>query len=50
MKSGITAYPEFLAAIQEDELVYLFGARISPALTDNHFCSWWQWTSNGTTI
>ena len=47
MKSDITAYPEFLAAIQEDELVYLFGAGISSALTGNHACSWWQWICNG---
>lgn len=35
MKSDITAYPGFLAAIQKGELVYLFGAGISSALTDN---------------
>lgn len=47
MKSDIAAYPEFLAAVKEDELVYLFGAGISSALTDNHSCSWWQWVNNG---
>lgn len=42
MKSDITAYPEFLATVLGDELVYLFGAGISFALTENRSCSWWQ--------
>lgn len=47
MKSEIDKYPEFLAAIQNNELVYLFGAGISSALTDNQSCGWWQWIHNG---
>lgn len=47
MKNNITAYPEFYKAIQNNELVYLFGAGISSSLTDNHSCSWWQWIVNG---
>lgn len=47
MKSNIMSYPEFYEAIQNNELVYLFGAGISSSLTDNHSCSWWQWIVNG---
>ena len=35
MKSNLYDYPDFLEAIQNNELVYLFGAGISSALTDN---------------
>lgn len=48
MKSDIKDYPEFYAAVKEDELVYFFGAGISSALTDNGSCGWWQWIYNGT--
>lgn len=47
MKSNICDYIEFLNVIQNDELVYLFGAGISSALTDNKSCGWWQWIYNG---
>lgn len=47
MKSKISDYPEFLGAIQNNELVYLFGAGISSSLSDNQSCSWWQWIVNG---
>lgn len=48
MKSNLCDYPFFLEAIQNNELVYLFGAGISSALTDNRSCSWWKWIHNGT--
>lgn len=47
MKSKISDYPEFLTAIQNNKLVYLFGAGASAALSDNQSCSWWQWIVNG---
>lgn len=47
MKNNISLYPEFHKAIQANALVYLFGAGISSALTDNRSCSWWQWIVNG---
>ena len=47
MKTKISDNPEFLSAIQNKELVYLFGAGISSALSDNKSCSWWQWIVNG---
>ena len=48
MKSNLYDYPDFLEAIQNNELVYLFGAGISSALTDNKSCNWWKWIYNGT--
>lgn len=48
MKSNIEDFPEFMHAVQNDGLVYLFGAGISSALTDNKACGWWQWICNGT--
>lgn len=47
MKSNISDYPEFLNAIQHNELVYLFGAGISSALTDNRSLSWGRWIARG---
>lgn len=49
MKNNIDADldVEFYNAIQNNELVYLFGAGISSSLTDNHSCSWWRWIVNG---
>lgn len=47
MKNNIKLYPEFHQAIRTDALVYLFGAGMSSALTDNRSCSWWQWIVNG---
>lgn len=47
VKSKISDYPEFLGAIQNNELVYLFGSGISSSLSDNQSCSWWQWIVNG---
>lgn len=47
MKSTIANYPEFLSAIQNNEIVYLFGAGISSSLSNNHACSWWQWIVKG---
>ena len=47
MKSDIAAYPDFYTTVKEDELVYLFGAGISSALTNNCSCGWWQWIYNG---
>lgn len=47
MKTTIKSHPQFHQAIQTAPLVYLFGAGISSALTDNRSCSWWQWIVNG---
>ena len=48
MKNNIILFPQFHKAIRNNELVYLFGAGISSALTDDRSCSWWQWIVNGT--
>lgn len=48
MKTNLYDYPVFLETIQNNDLVYLFGAGISSALTDNKSCSWWKWIQNGT--
>lgn len=48
MKSNLYDYPVFEEAIRNNALVYLFGAGISSALTDNVSCSWWKWIHNGT--
>lgn len=47
MKTTIKSHPQFHQTIQTAPLVYLFGAGISSALTDNRSCSWWQWIVNG---
>lgn len=47
MKNTIANYPDFLSAIRNNEIVYLFGAGISSSLSNNHSCSWWQWIING---
>ena len=48
MKTNIELFPEFKKAIQENELVYLFGAGISSALTSGQSVGWKQWIINGT--
>lgn len=48
MKTNIELFPEFKKAIQENELVYLFGAGISSALTNGQSVGWKQWIINGT--
>lgn len=47
MKSTIANYPEFLSAVRNNKIVYLFGAGISSSLSNNHACSWWQWIFTG---
>lgn len=48
MKRNPAENTDFLKAIQKEELVYLFGAGISLALTDNKSCGWRKWLENGT--
>ena len=48
MKTNIELFPEFKKAIQENELVYLFGAGISSALTSGQSVGWKQWIISGT--
>lgn len=48
MKNRIADFPDFLNAVRNDKLVYLFGTGISSALSDNKSCGWWKWISRGT--
>lgn len=47
MNNRLSVYPELKKSIQNNEIVYLFGAGISSALTDNKSCSWWKWINDG---
>lgn len=47
MNNRLSVYPEFKKSIQNNEVVYIFGAGISSALTDNKSCSWWKWINDG---
>lgn len=46
MKRNIREYDDFCKAIQNEELVFLFGTGISSALTGKPY-SWWKWISDG---
>lgn len=46
MKCNIQDFPSLKDAIQTKELVYLFGAGISAALTGKPY-SWWKWIMDG---
>lgn len=46
MKSNIQDFPQFKTAIQNNELVYLFGTGISASLTGKSY-SWWKWIMDG---
>ena len=46
MKANIQDYPDFQEAIQNRELVYLFGTGISSSLTGQKY-SWWKWITDG---
>ncbi len=48
MRRNLAENTDFLNAVQKEELVYLFGAGISSALTDNRSCGWKKWLKNGT--
>ncbi len=47
MKTNLSSYPDFQNAIQNNELVYLFGTGISSSLTGQKY-SWWKWITDGT--
>lgn len=46
LKRNIREYDDFCKAIQNEELVFLFGTGISSALTGKPY-SWWKWISDG---
>lgn len=46
MKRDLTSNMEFVDAIKNNELVYIFGTGISSALTGKRY-SWWQWICDG---
>ena len=46
MKRNIDDYYEFKNAIENDELVFIFGTGISSALTGKPY-SWWKWIVDG---
>lgn len=48
MKGNLYDYADFVKALQNKKLVYLLGAGISSALTENKSCGWWKWIYNGT--
>lgn len=46
MKRNLSDYPEFNTAVQNDDLVFLFGTGISSSLTGKPY-SWWKWIADG---
>ena len=44
MKSDIQLYPDFIKALKENDIVYLFGAGFSTALSGRKY-TWWDWIS-----
>lgn len=46
MKSDIHLYPDFIKALKENDIVYLFGAGFSTALSGRKY-TWWDWIVDG---
>ena len=46
MKSDIQLYPDFIKALKENDIVYLFGAGFSTALSGRKY-TWWDWIVDG---
>ena len=46
MKTDLNTYSDFVNAIKNNELVYIFGTGISSALTGERY-SWWKWICDG---
>lgn len=46
MKKDLQSHMEFVDAIKNNELVYIFGTGISSALTGERY-SWWKWICDG---
>ena len=46
MKSDIQLYPDFIKALKENDIVYLFGAGFSTALSGRKY-TWWDWVVDG---
>ncbi len=48
MRNDIADYPDFLNAIRNNRLVFLFGTGISSALSCGKSYNWWKWIYQGT--
>lgn len=46
MKSDIQLYPDLIKALEKNEIVYLFGAGFSTALSGRKY-TWWDWIVDG---
>lgn len=46
MKSDIQLYLDFIKALKENDIVYLFGAGLSTALSGRKY-TWWDWIVDG---